>query len=50
MSEEIRNRKIICPYCFHEFAQNRAIFRASVGFDRSELELSEDEGFGGLLG
>lgn len=50
MSEEIRNRKIICPYCFHEFAQNQAIFRASVGFDRSELETSGDEGgFGGLL-
>lgn len=50
MSEEIRCRRITCPYCFHEFAQNRAIFRASVGFDASELDLTEDEGFGGLLG
>lgn len=44
-----REYMIRCPYCFMEFHQEHTIFRASRGFDRSELELG-GSGMGGLLG
>ncbi len=41
---------IKCPYCFHEFHQEHTIFRAHTAFDRSELEMGDDDDMGGLLG
>ncbi len=41
---------IKCPYCFHEFRQEHTIFRAHTAFDRSELEMGDNDDMGGLLG
>lgn len=50
MYDENREYTITCPYCFHEFDQEHTIFRAHTAFDRNELELSDDNDLGGLLG
>lgn len=47
MMENSENYEIICPYCFYRFAQEKAVFRANVGFSKSELDLGDDDG--GLL-
>lgn len=44
----LKKNGIICPYCFHSFAPESAIFRANTAFSKSELDLDGDDG--GLLG
>lgn len=42
---------IKCPYCFCEFPQEHTIFRAHTAFDRTQLDLEDDDDMGtGLLG
>lgn len=48
MYEDDNGYMIKCPYCFAEFPQEHTIFRASKGFDRSELEMDSND-MGGLL-
>lgn len=50
MYEEERGYIITCPYCFAEFPQEHTVFRASRGFDRSELDMDDMDAGEGLLG
>ena len=50
MYEDNKGFEIICPFCFHKFPQEHTVFRAHTAYDRSQLEMSDDNDMGGLLG
>lgn len=41
------HKKIICPYCFGEFQDSQALFRANTGYTRAELDKAQYGSQGG---